>query len=326
MKTTAAALAFVLLLGLFAVYIVFFAMRDRTPTLPGEHSIAVLEEIDLGGVPQSVLIRGHDTRNPMLLFLHGGPGMPAMFLAHDFQRELERDFTMVHWDRRGAGKSFAYDGEQRVSQIVADTLELAALLIRRFGKTRVYLAGHSWGSYLGMLAVRENPSLFHAFIGIGQIAGSRDEVRAERQGFAGISEGDLTEDELFRLGGELYEETSFWPILRTGLCAPEYDFLDALNVGRGASRVGQRMQYDMGPAPQEGEVGSLEVPVFFFLGRFDYNTPSRLAAAYLERLRSPLKETVWFEESAHFPFWEQPDAFHRALLRVRQMVEEFEGL
>ena len=120
-----AGLGIVLLLGLVAFYLVFFATRDRTSDLPGDRSIAVLEEVDLGGVPQSVLIRGHDTRNPVLLFLHGGPGMPAMFLAHDFQRAMERDFVMVHWDRRGAGKSFAYDGEQRVSQVVADTLEHA---------------------------------------------------------------------------------------------------------------------------------------------------------------------------------------------------------
>ena len=310
----------------FAFYLVFFATRDRTPGIPGEHSIAALEDIELGGVPQSVLIRGHDTRNPVVLFLHGGPGMPAMYLAHDFQRDMERDFVMVHWDRRGAGKSFAYEGEQRVSQVVADTLELAGLLIRRFGKERVYLVGHSWGSYAGMLAVRENPSMFHAFIGTGQIAGSHDEVRAARQAFAGITEGNLTEDDLFRLGGELHGETSFWPILKTGLFAPEYDFFDALNVGKGASLVDQRMQYDMGPAPHEGAVAALHVPVFFFLGRYDYNTPSSLAAAYLERLDSPLKMTVWFEASAHFPFWEEPDAFHRALMRARQNVEELESL
>ena len=306
-------------------YILFIALRGGTPDIAGNNSIASLEQIELGGVSQWVLIRGHDKDKPVVLFLHGGPGMPAMFLAHDFQRDMERDFVMVHWDRRGAGKSFAYDGEQRVSQAVADTLELARLLLQRFGKERVYLVGHSWGSYLGMLVVREDPSLFHAFIGTGQIAGSHNEVRAERQVFAGISEGNLTEDELFRLGGELHGETSFWPILKTGLVAPEYDFFDALNVGKGASLVGQRMQYDMAPAPHEGEIAALDVPVFFFLGRYDYNTPSGLAAAYLERLQSPLKEVVWFEESAHFPFWEEPDAFHRALVRTRQIVEEFES-
>lgn len=324
MKVARNILAVLAVLAL-AFYLVFFATRDRTPGIPGEHSIAVLEDIELGGVPQSVLIRGHDARNPVLLFLHGGPGMPAMYLAHDFQRAMERDFVMVHWDRRGAGKSFAYDGEQRVSQVVADTLELAELLIRRFGKERVYLVGHSWGSYLGMIAARDNPSLFHAFIGTGQIAGSRDEVNAARRAFAGISEGDLTEDDLFRLGGELHGETSFWPILKTGLSAPEYDFFDALNVGKGASLVGRRMQYDAGPAPHEVEIATLDVPVFFFLGRYDYNTPSGLAAAYLERLQSPLKAAIWFDESAHFPFWEEPDAFHRALNWARQMVEELEN-
>lgn len=310
---------------LLAFYIVFVAMRGSTPNIAGENSVASLEEIDLGGVPQWVLMRGHDTTRPVVLFLHGGPGMPAMYLAHDFQRAMERDFIMVHWDRRGAGKSFATGGEVSVSQTIADTIELTVLLRERFATDRVYLVGHSWGSYLGLLVARERPDLFHAFIGTGQIAGSKEEVRNVRRLFAEAVEGvaptrDLTEDDLFRLGGELYGETSFWPILRTGLAAPEYTFFDALNVGKGASRVAQNMRYDVDLSPHDGEVTAVDVPVFFLLGRSDYNTPSLLAADYLQRLDSPMKAELWFEKSAHFPFWEEPAAFHEALMWIETAV------
>jgi pimeloyl-ACP methyl ester carboxylesterase len=71
------------------------------------NAIASLEQVTLGGSKQWILIRGSNVNNPVLLFLHGGPGMPTMYLAHDFQRELERGFIVVQWDRRGAGKSFA---------------------------------------------------------------------------------------------------------------------------------------------------------------------------------------------------------------------------
>ncbi|MDH5618241.1 MAG: alpha/beta hydrolase [Gammaproteobacteria bacterium] len=315
------------LTGLVYIYVEFVVTRGGTPAIPGDHSVAVLETIELGGVPQWVLIRGHDARKPVLLFLHGGPGMPAMFLAHDFQREMEQDFVMVHWDRRGAGKSFAAAaaGELSVSQTLADTLELTRILKRRFDQERIFLVGHSWGSYLGLLAAREQPSDFHAFIGTGQLAGSQDEVRTSRQAFAIRKEGtagesDLTEDDLFRLGGELYGETSFWPIIGTGIFAPEYTFSDALNIGPGASSVGQRMQYDLSPRPHEGEVASLEIPVFFLLGRHDFNTPSELAAAYLKRIDSPMKAVLWFEHSAHFPFWEEPVRFHEALRWIDEQV------
>jgi hypothetical protein len=85
-------------------------------------SIASLEQVVLNGVPQWILIRGRRVK-PIVLFLHGGPGMPSMFLAHAFQHSLERDFLVVHWDRRGAGKTYPTTTNPalvRTSQEVAD--------------------------------------------------------------------------------------------------------------------------------------------------------------------------------------------------------------
>jgi pimeloyl-ACP methyl ester carboxylesterase len=108
-----------------------------------------LEKIALGGVEQSLLIRGRHADNPVLLVLHGGPGMTQMYLAHRFQARLEEDFVVVQWDRRGAGKSYRADlprGTLRTSRLVADAEELVPLLRRRFGGRRLLLLGHSWGS------------------------------------------------------------------------------------------------------------------------------------------------------------------------------------
>ena len=330
------------LLGLAAVSVEFILTRGRTPQISGERSIASLEKLELGGAAQWVLIRGQDTTRPVLLFLHGGPGMPAMFLAHAFQSRLEHDFVVVHWDRRGAGKSFdaIQDGQSlSVSQTLADTYELTRLLSSRFGQDRIYLVGHSWGSYLGLLALREHPKYYSAFVGMGQLAGSRDGAGAIRREFltraareAGDEEasarigggtGEVSEDDLFQYGGELHGARSFWPILKAGLFAPEYTLSDALNVKRGADLVARSMQYDLVPKPLEGEITDFDVPVFFFLGRHDYNTPSQLAADYLERLRAPLKGLVWFEDSAHFPFFEEPDRFHQEMVAVDGTVRAY---
>jgi len=142
-----------------------------------------------------------------------------------------------------------------------------------------------------------------------------DPQRSER-----IASGaeEVTEDVQFALGGELYGESSFWPILRTGLFAPGYTLGDALNVKRGADRVARAMELDLEPRPLEGEIERVQVPVFFFLGRHDLNTPSALAAAYLERLEAPLREALWFERAAHFPFFEEPARFLAELRRVHQ--------
>lgn len=335
-------LAAMVVLCLAGTILEFVVLRGRTPGISAPGSVASLEKQRIGGVDQWVLIRGHDRTKPVLLFLHGGPGMPAMYLAHKFQRKLERDFVVVHWDRRGSGKSYDARLETSaftVSQTLSDTFELTERLRVRFHQRRIYLVGHSWGSYLGLLAVREHPEYYTGFIGMGQLAGSREEVDALRHAFLGQvakRAGDwalqarvadapapITEDDLFRYGGELYGSRSFWPILKAGLFAPEYTLRDALNVKKGADLVGREMKCDVTPKPLDGEIRRIDVPVFFFLGRHDLNTPSRLAVQYLDRLDAPLKRVVWFEESAHFPFFEQPDRFHKEMLRAAESAAEF---
>ena len=335
--------AAIVFLSLVGALLEFVILRGRTPAISTPGSIASLEKQRIGGVDQWVLIRGQDRTKPVLLFLHGGPGMPAMYLAHCFQSELERDFVVVHWDRRGAGKS--YDArlqtpEFSVSQTLNDTYELTRILRERFHQQRIYLVGHSWGSYLGLLAVHEHPEYYSAFIGMGVPAGTREEVRVLRRELlsavakssgntslqARLSDAgiEISEDDQFKFGGELYASRSFWPILRAGLSAPEYTLLDAMNVKKGAALVDREMKYDVTPKLLEGEISKVDVPVFFFLGRHDLNTPSQLAAEYLDRLNAPLKGLVWFEHSAHFPFFEEPVLFHKEMIHVKQAVDAFE--
>jgi pimeloyl-ACP methyl ester carboxylesterase len=324
-------------LGLFA----WWSTRSSTPlfrtadgrVLPG--SVASLERIRLGGIDQWILVRGRDRANPILVFLHGGPGMPAMYLAHAFQGELENSFTVVHWDRRGAGKSYSKDvprSSLAVSQQLADTLDLVDVLRTRFGQRRVHLVAHSWGSLLGILAVSRRPDLFSSYVGVGQVV---DDARArriqvefvEKEARARNEEKvieeirrspDSLEKYLFRYGGELKKETSWWPLLAIGLRAPEYSFWDAVRVPRGVSFSHANTRDDVlgGRAPGEA-IRRLEVPVWFFAGRSDYTSPSALVSEYVHRVEAPRKELVWFENSSHFPFLEEPARFAAEMRRVR---------
>lgn len=259
--------------------------------------------------------------------------MPAMYLARAWQRPLEENFVVVHWDRRGAGKSYeaGLAGELSVRQTLADTYALTRHLRERFDQERIFLVGHSWGTYLGMLAAAEHPEYYAAYVGMGQLAG---DAAANRQAQAAFLRGvaahddtsllrrlelippDIREDDLFRYGAELYGSQSFWPLLWTGTRAPEYSLADVFNVKRGAQEVAARMQYDAVEGPLDLALTRLEIPVFFFLGRRDYTTPAPLAAAYFQRLEAPFKRLVWFEESAHFPFFEEPARCRAELVRA----------
>jgi pimeloyl-ACP methyl ester carboxylesterase len=327
-----------ILLALLVTVAAWFLWPAYTPQIrdpqgqvvPG--SIASLERVTLGGVPQAILIRGWNRNNPILLMLHGGPGMPQMYLAYRFQRELEKNFVVVQWDRRGTGKS--YSGQVppqslNVEQLVEDTHQLIGLLRDRFHQPKVFIAGHSWGTYLGMLVVQRYPDLFYAYVGMGQMTDS-ERARKLRHDFllqhardTGNQqalhdlEGGSGSDEkwLFQFGGELRHATSWWTLLALGLRAPEYTAADAFRIPAGLRLYSQHMDYS-GHGQLVQEVSVVQVPVYFFLGRHDYNEPSELAAAYLQTLRAPSKKLVWFEESAHFPFLEEPAKFAAEMNQV----------
>ena len=58
---------------------------------------------------------------------------------------------------------------------------------------------------------------------------------------------------------------------------------------------------------------SLEMPVFFFLGRKDHWVPPAAGMAYFEALGAPSKKLVWFDESGHEPFADEPAKFNAAM-------------
>jgi pimeloyl-ACP methyl ester carboxylesterase len=305
----------------------------RTPAIAGRNSIASLERVRIGGVDQCILIRGQDVSLPVLLFLHGGPGMPAMYLAHAFQPELEKEFVVVQWDRRGAGKSYREDISSTLTseQLISDTIELTNLLRARFHQDKIYLVGHSWGTYLGMLVIARHPELYRAYVGIGQLArsspipGIQDEFIRQSATRVGDAEAikeleekgaNVRETLLFKFGGGLHHSKSFMPLLLTGLAAPEYSLRDARNIPKGVSLYSRNFVYNSISGDLMDAVARVEVPIYFFTGRYDYTDPFVLTEQYFSKIKASEKHIVWFEDSAHFAFYEEPAAFARQMRDV----------
>ena len=131
-------------------------------------SISTIEKVMLGGQEQYLIIRAVDSTKPVMLFLHGGPGSPEYAFMNNTNRAIENDLVMVYWEQRGAGKSYSKDipiESMNLSQFISDTRELSELLALRFKQDKIYIMGHSWGSFLGILTAYEHPELFHAYLG-----------------------------------------------------------------------------------------------------------------------------------------------------------------
>lgn len=330
MKSVLLSLIFLILISAFS-----YAVKSFTPPIFSKNAVAQLRAIDVNGDKQYVLIRGHDKRAPVLLFLHGGPGMPAMYLAHDFQRELEKHFVIVHWDQRGAGKSYRKDispGELKISQLLADTTAVLDFIQNELGAEKVWLAGHSHGSYLGALYAKQYPERLHAFIGIGQTTNPAREVEVQdtflktqleklRLPAETIIDGSNREDLLFKTHSELYDSDSFIPLLMSGLKAAEYSLFDSLNIAKGSSFSSRHMTYDVAGHNIYNIELKFEIPVIIMMGAYDMVTPTELAREFFDIVEAPEKVWIEFERSAHFPFFEEPGKFTEELEKLKNTLD-----
>ncbi|MGW8180017.1 MAG: alpha/beta fold hydrolase, partial [bacterium] len=128
----------------------------------------------IGGIKQGIVLQGADGNNPILLYVHGGPGRPVYPVLYKEEQwaQLEKVFTIAYWDQRGSGMSNPADLDPdtiNLDRMIEDTAEVSRFLAKRFGKEKIYILGHSWGTLLSALTVQRYPKLFHAYIGVGQV-------------------------------------------------------------------------------------------------------------------------------------------------------------
>lgn len=302
--------------------------------------------IELGGARQVVNVRGTDRANPILLFVHGGPGAAEIPYAWSFQRPWEDFFTVVQWDQRGAGLSYPLNDPQAIAatmtldRYVEDTIELIEELGRRYGKRKVILLGHSWGSFVGVHVAARRPDLLHAYVGVGQLidwteneqvlldwtlaeARRRGDAQAIRELEAlrpypepdrlDAAKIDVLRGWSRRYGAlAAYQEdmASYFALPRL---APEYTPADRRAANEG-SLLSVRTLIPAMAGQSANHIRRLEIPVIMILGRHDYTTPSSIADEWLQRLDAPAKRVVWLEHSAHLPMVEEPGRMLAALI------------
>jgi len=320
-------------------------------------SINSLEKIKLGNTNQWISIRGKKIDNPILLYLHGGPGTPVMPLFRYFQAPLEEYFIVVQWEQRGAGKSFSWKIPKEtmtIEKFISDLHELIETLRKKFQKEKIYLMGHSWGSVLGTFIVQRHPDLFYAYIGVGQASDTIETEKImykfvldksqqlkkktaikklEKIGppFEGLQPpyknfykgGYQAKMGVYGLvakyGGLIYNARDYNTFLRLFLkylpiFKPEYKVFDLIKIVQGNIFSTKIMMKELLTVNLFKQVPELKVPVYFLMGRHDYNWSAELAKKYFDVLKAPKKDFIWFENSAHAPNGEEPEKFNKILI------------
>lgn len=330
--------------SLFLIPSFTFSIKDKQGHNVSQ-SIASLEKVNLGGQEQWILIRGIDTAKPIILFLHGGPGTANMSLLRKYTNELEKHFIVVTWDQRGAGKSYSAinpHSSMTIARFISDTGELTQMLCDRFNQKKIFLVGHSWGSLIGIFSIQKHPDLYHAYIGIGQIANMQENeqisydwtltqaIKAEdKRAIRTLTEignppyiGDwqkklMTQRRLLgKYGGELYGSSKgAFPIIFISLiCATEYTLIDKVNFFKGIFESNHLLWQELLTINLKEQVSSFKVPIYFVLGRHDYEAPSVIAEQYFKIIEAPKKELIWFENSAHLADIEEHEKFNDLLI------------
>ena len=291
--------------------------------------------VTIGGIEQWVTIRGDDSRKPVLLLLHGGPGdVQSPFIS--IYAPYERDFVLVQWDERGAGQTFAKNGAAGVSleRLIADGIDLAEQLRRRFSEQKLILFGHSWGSLIATRMAQQRPDLFDAYVGTGQVTGWPDTVQFQfdflkrRYKEEGDAAGLATLDAIDKPDPDNPKEYFSWsrPMRQFMNQSDTAWFADIRRVAavNGVTETMMKAAGDgmtasgaaLGFADLPGTDARFRVPYYVIQGREDLFAPTPLVQAYFNRISAPQKRLFIIDTAGHFALATHPADVIDALTQI----------
>lgn len=317
---------------------------------PINGSISEKTFVKIGGVMQGMFIRGKNINQPILLYIHGGPAFPNYFLIDKYNPELEDYFTVCYWEQRGGGLSYTNDvtlSSMNFNQLASDAIEVTNYLRKRFGKDKIYVIAHSGGTPIALLAVASEPQLYSAYIAMAQITNQlesekiaykymveqykRNENQKSLTEFKKypVLESDTSvisfyksavrDQSMHELGiGTMHNMKSiFWDIFIPVWTCKGYTLTEKINIWKSkflflpkTGLINEMLATDFSE-----KVTKLDVPVYFFSGKYDLTVNIDLSKSYFKKIEAPVKGFYTFENSAHSPIFEEP-------LKVKEIIEK----
>ncbi len=323
----------------------------QTFAIIGSNPVDESGYVTIGGIDQWITIRGEDRNNPVLLFLHGGPGDVTNPWSYPYFFSWLKSFTVVQWDQRGAGRTLGKSGDSigptmTIDRMTQDGIELSEHLRQHLRKDRIILVGHSWGSVFGVLMTKARPDLFYAYVGTGQVVDFKQgdavayKLALQTAGDVGES-GDIAS--LKAIGTPPYPDGKGWQLFYkwrrkcegaetdkflgglTGFAfqSPGYSIRDINDWLDGQVLGGERL-FDQGTQLSAKRLGgNFAVPVFVFQGEHDCSSPTELARNYVDSISAPKKEFIAIPGSGHFAVFTKSNEFLKELVeRVRPLATD----
>lgn len=329
--------------------------RSKKDTSPNGYCYT--ETITLGGIDQSILVQARNKDKPVLLVLHGGPGMPfpgvscrsVENILQVTTSKLIDNFILVYWDQRGTGKSYSNRIEKHslhMNQFISDANDLVDNLREKFKVEKIYLAGISWGSVIGLNLVNQFSNKFFAYFGLAQIVNWAESDKlfySWAVEYAKIMHNQKAINELMKIGYPPYNEgAEKWNVLRKWqmrfngyiykenivnppnplssikhlLTSPDYKISDVVNTFKGMPLVfNDKMMIDISEI-DFFNINEIEIPVFFFHGRHDKVCDVNLMERFFDQLSAPSgKNIIWLDNSAHFFYSDDAEKVEEIIIK-----------
>ncbi len=306
--------------------------------------ICVEEYVLINGIPHYLFHSGTAYENPVMLFLHGGPGSAGSLFAHAFQDKWEDLFTVIHWDQRGTGKTLTKNPANypTIDVLLQDLLEIIHYLKKRYNKKKIILLGHSWGSVLGSIFIQQHPEEVECYIGVGQVI---NKLASERLNYAKVKEAIIHANDqdalrkleaigdypgkqldtqwlkkslqLRKLQGKYHVtmKTNASP-LKILLTSPLFILSDISALIKG-NKANRELVEFLGEFDLHAEPAEYKVPIYYIVGENDWQTPSVLAQDYFQRINAPSKKIYTIPNAGHMTMVDQPTLFLQVLSEIK---------
>lgn len=345
-------LSSIIILLLFLIFTreIIAGNRRDAHSINSARGIDSIEFIQIGGINQALQIRGQNIDNPVLLFLHGGPGYTEMPVSYLFQDPWEYYFTVVQFDQRFAGKTYYANNEQTAPEKdsidlrINDVIEIAEYLRKRFKQKKVVLLGHSWGSILGINTIKKRPDLFSVYVGVGQVVNfmAGEKIGYHKTLSLAKESGNVKDTETLQaltpypdMVVDYYEDigddmmtlrffqgkygigmpTSFAENFQI-IFSPNYSISDLRYYFNDIFRINRvPMKYIVEEFDLYDIGPEYSVPTIFIIGDKDWTTPVQLMEEIYPEVISPLKELHIISDAGHNTMVDNQSEFLDVMLK-----------
>lgn len=306
------------------------------------------EYININNFRQNIMTISSDNSNPVLLIVHGGAGSPDRPLVKKYNSELAKYYTVVCWDQRGSGLSYTKKDNLTIAIMLNDLKSVVEFLRNRYHQDKIYIAGHSWGAYLGLRFSFMHPEYVKYYIGTGQgISSFADEIykynfvkeQAESRNdtkvikklvdFGEPTEYTYSHDDkkakqyigkmVHKYGGYISDKNEFNTNKYLNYYIKCYKF-NIIKVIKGMLKSSKTLNIEMNEKDSISCITELTVPVLLISGEDDMICPVQATQNWFDNLKAPHKEFIKIKNAAHMVNFEQPNEWNKLVIRLTKNI------